>query len=164
MRRIPETDCQIHRQVAIHLTSFALDRGRFGSDPQAVDPGERPCQLLVSHIAISLSTFPPWSVSCSYGVERIIHALATSQGTRIGAPTTSRRPTSCWSGSAEVIHVPQGERNSGIVVIQPTRDWSCAECGDPGDLLRMQDAGPLCLGCSDLDHLVFLPARHQDTK
>jgi hypothetical protein len=54
--------------------------------------------------------------------------------------------------------MPQAERPSGIVVIQPVRDWSCAECGGTGDLLRMQDAGPLCLTCSDLDHLVFLPS------
>src|SRR5215470_15678710 len=52
----------------------------------------------------------------------------------------------------------QAQRPSGIVVISPVRDWSCAECGGTGDLLRMQDAGPFCLRCSDLDHLVFLPS------
>lgn len=45
-----------------------------------------------------------------------------------------------------------------MFVIQPTRDWTCAECGGTGDLLQMHDAGPLCLTCSDLDHLVFLPS------
>jgi hypothetical protein len=54
--------------------------------------------------------------------------------------------------------MPQAGRPSGVVVIQPIKDWSCAECGGTGDLLRMQDAGPLCLPCSDLDHLVFLPS------
>jgi hypothetical protein len=54
--------------------------------------------------------------------------------------------------------MPTTERTSGIVVIQPVRDFVCAECGGGGDLLRMQDAGPLCLACSDLDHLVFLPS------
>src|SRR5215813_6241398 len=54
--------------------------------------------------------------------------------------------------------MPQAKPSSGIIVIQPIRDWSCAECGGTGDLLRMQDAGPLCLTCSDLDHLVFLPS------
>jgi hypothetical protein len=44
------------------------------------------------------------------------------------------------------------------VVIQPVRDWACADCGNGGDLLRMDDAGPLCLPCADLGHLVFLPA------
>jgi|SRR5215469_9372959 len=54
--------------------------------------------------------------------------------------------------------MPTTERDSGIVVIQPVPDFVCAECGGGGDLLRMQDAGPLCLACSDLDHLVFLPS------
>jgi hypothetical protein len=45
-----------------------------------------------------------------------------------------------------------------MVVIAPVRDWTCAECGDTGGLLQMHDAGPLCLTCSDLDHLVFLPS------
>ena len=52
----------------------------------------------------------------------------------------------------------QQEGPSRLVVIQPVRDWSCAECGGSDDLLRMDDAGPLCLACADLDHLVFLPA------
>jgi hypothetical protein len=54
--------------------------------------------------------------------------------------------------------MPQAERSSGMLVIQPIRDWTCCECGATGDLLRMEDAGPLCLHCSDLDHLVFLPS------
>src|SRR5215469_2820797 len=45
-----------------------------------------------------------------------------------------------------------------MVVIQPVRDWTCAECGGTGDFLQMHDAGPLCMTCSDLDNLVFLPS------
>lgn len=45
-----------------------------------------------------------------------------------------------------------------LVVVQPIRDWACAECHGTGDLLSMDDKGPLCLACADLDHLVFLPA------
>jgi hypothetical protein len=46
-----------------------------------------------------------------------------------------------------------------LVVIQPVKDFTCAECGDSsGDLLTMDDAGPLCMRCADMDHLVFLPA------
>jgi hypothetical protein len=48
--------------------------------------------------------------------------------------------------------------SSRLVVIQPIRDWACAECGGSDGLLRMDDAGPLCLTCADLNHLVFLPA------
>ncbi len=54
--------------------------------------------------------------------------------------------------------MPQQESSPGLVIIQPIRDWACAECGGTGELLRMDDAGPLCLTCADLDHLVFLPA------
>jgi len=45
-----------------------------------------------------------------------------------------------------------------LVVVQPIRDWTCAECHGTGDLLIMDDAGPLCLACADMDHLVFLPS------
>jgi hypothetical protein len=44
------------------------------------------------------------------------------------------------------------------VVISPLKDWSCTGCQGTGDLLFMEEAGPLCLTCADLDHLVFLPA------
>jgi len=54
--------------------------------------------------------------------------------------------------------MPQQERPGGLVVIEPVRPWSCAECVGTGEFLRMDDAGPLCLSCADLDHLVFLPA------
>ena len=44
-----------------------------------------------------------------------------------------------------------------LLVIEPLKDFTCASCGDTGSgLLTMDDAGPLCLTCADLDHLVFL--------
>ena len=45
-----------------------------------------------------------------------------------------------------------------LVVIQPVRDWACAECQGTGDMLIMDDAGPVCLACADMDYLVFLPS------
>jgi hypothetical protein len=47
---------------------------------------------------------------------------------------------------------------SEIIVVSALKDWSCAECGGGGSLLTMDDKGPLCLSCADMDHLVFLPA------
>jgi len=49
-------------------------------------------------------------------------------------------------------------RPADLVVISPLRDWTCAVCSGTGDLLLMEDAGPVCLPCADADHLVFLPA------
>ena len=46
-----------------------------------------------------------------------------------------------------------------LVVVQPVRDWTCTECQGTGDLLIMDDAGPLCLACARVlcDALFFLP-------
>jgi len=43
-----------------------------------------------------------------------------------------------------------------LVVISPLSDWTCRECQGTGDLLVMEEPGPLCLACAELDHLVFL--------
>ncbi|WP_460523976.1 DUF2293 domain-containing protein [Flindersiella endophytica] len=46
-----------------------------------------------------------------------------------------------------------------LEVVQPEKDFTCAECGRrDGSLLMLEDGAPLCLTCVDLDHLVFLPA------
>jgi hypothetical protein len=45
-----------------------------------------------------------------------------------------------------------------LLVIQPLKDFTCGECQGTGDLLTMDEPGPLCMACADLDHLVFLPS------
>nr|WP_042181095.1 DUF2293 domain-containing protein [Kibdelosporangium sp. MJ126-NF4]CEL14802.1 hypothetical protein [Kibdelosporangium sp. MJ126-NF4]CTQ96569.1 hypothetical protein [Kibdelosporangium sp. MJ126-NF4] len=45
-----------------------------------------------------------------------------------------------------------------LVVVIPQADWTCASCSDTGPYLIMDNAGPLCLTCADMDHLIFLPA------
>ena len=47
-----------------------------------------------------------------------------------------------------------------LLVIAASKPWACASCAaqfEQGDLLRMDDAGPLCLDCNDLGHLEYLP-------
>jgi len=43
-----------------------------------------------------------------------------------------------------------------LVVISALGEWTCTACARAGDQLIMEGPGPLCLGCADLDHLVFL--------
>ncbi|MFD1050709.1 hypothetical protein ACFQ1S_36870, partial [Kibdelosporangium lantanae] len=45
-----------------------------------------------------------------------------------------------------------------LMVHVPLTDWTCAECSDTGPYLIMDAAGPTCLTCADMDHLVFLPS------
>ena len=46
-----------------------------------------------------------------------------------------------------------------LVAINATRDWSCTKCsGTGGDLLIVEEAGPVCMKCARMDHLVFLPS------
>jgi hypothetical protein len=43
-----------------------------------------------------------------------------------------------------------------LVVISPVKEWTCSSCGGTGGLLIMEEPGPLCMTCADMDHLVFL--------
>ncbi len=54
--------------------------------------------------------------------------------------------------------VERQSRPPDLVVIRPTKDWTCVACGGTGDLLFMENAGPHCLDCVDLGHLEFLPS------
>lgn len=49
-------------------------------------------------------------------------------------------------------------RPPDLVVISPLKDWTCTACGGTGDFLFMEEPGPVCLPCADMDHLVFLRA------
>lgn len=52
----------------------------------------------------------------------------------------------------------QQDKPQGLVVVSALKTWTCASCGGTGALLKMEDAGPLCMECADLDHLEFVPS------
>jgi hypothetical protein len=54
--------------------------------------------------------------------------------------------------------VERQSRAADLVVISPLNEWVCTACSGTGDLLMMDEPGPVCLVCAELDHLVFLPA------
>jgi hypothetical protein len=46
-----------------------------------------------------------------------------------------------------------------LVVVSALKEFTCAECAQSFDgLLIMDAAGPLCMACADMDHLLFLPS------
>jgi hypothetical protein len=55
--------------------------------------------------------------------------------------------------------VEKTSRAPDLVVVQPLKhDWKCHRCGGTGDLLMMENPGPVCLSCVGLDDLEFLPS------
>jgi hypothetical protein len=53
----------------------------------------------------------------------------------------------------------KSEPADNVVVFSIIKDSACSECGaelGKGSFLRIENDKPLCLGCADLDHLVFL--------
>ncbi|MGH2926732.1 MAG: DUF2293 domain-containing protein, partial [Solirubrobacteraceae bacterium] len=50
-------------------------------------------------------------------------------------------------------------RPPDLVVVSPVKEWTCCACGsEDGGWLIMEDPGPVCMACADMDHLVFLPS------
>jgi hypothetical protein len=44
-----------------------------------------------------------------------------------------------------------------LVVVSPLGDFTCSVCGEEqGGWLIMEDGAPVCMGCADMEHLVFL--------
>lgn len=48
-------------------------------------------------------------------------------------------------------------RPPDLVVVSAVKAWTCSLCStEDGGLLIMEDSGPVCMGCADMGHLVFL--------
>ena len=79
-----------------------------------------------------------------------------------GDPELERAYRTHWlapdlSESARARLSEREARRPDLVVLQPTQDFTCSVCGEEqaGPLI-MEDPGPVCMACADLDHLVFL--------
>lgn len=80
-----------------------------------------------------------------------------------GDPVAERAFNTQWtapelSDTARERLVERRSKPPDLVVVSAVRQWSCGECDDTGELLIMEGAQTLCLGCADMDHLVFLAA------
>ena len=82
------------------------------------------------------------------------------QFTTDGDPDTERAYRTHWASTDAPEPIVEGPppHAKKIVVASAHNAWTCASCGDTGDFLRMDTAGPLCLDCADLGHLEFLPS------
>jgi hypothetical protein len=117
----------------------------------------------------ALEVFHRWVQSRGLRPSEVEYLAATRDRrpllfTAAGDPTLERTYRTHWMPA----DLPERQRERltareskppELVVVQPLAAFTCAGCGrTDADLLMMEDAGPACLTCTDLDHLVFLPA------
>jgi len=129
---------------------------------------EEVAQASPQRLAAALDVFHAWAGSEGLQPNEVPYVGATRDRrplrfTAAGDPATEQAYRTHWtspalSPTARERLVEKEGAAPDLVVISSLRDWTCAECGGTGDFLVMQDAGPLCLTCTDLDHLLFLPS------
>jgi len=117
----------------------------------------------------ALEVFHRWAASRGLRGAEVEYTAATRDRrplrfTAAGDPAVERTYRTHWMPA----DLPERQRDRltarqskppDLVVVLPLRAFTCVGCGrTDADMLTMEDAGPLCLACADLDHLVFLPA------
>jgi hypothetical protein len=108
-------------------------------------------------VAAALTALRRWAEDCGLKPSEVEYQEL--QFTTGGDPDAERAYRTHWA-SAELSEpvVPRPRRPRDIVVISAHRAWTCASCGETGDLLLKGKDGALCLDCADLGHLEFLPS------
>lgn len=146
------------------LADSAVDRWRQGR----VEFLEREVQANLSKISTAMALFRRWAGRQGLVPSETAYVARTRDRralrfSRSGDPDIERAYRMHWispglSGAKRRRLVERQSRPPDLVVVQALGEWTCTECSGTGDLLLMEDAGPLCMRCSDLDHLVFLPS------
>lgn len=118
-------------------------------------------------LSAALLLLERWAHRCGLSVSETAYVARTADRRTLRFsenrdPAVERAYRTHWlsselSAAARERLAQRQSRPPELVVIAPLKDWTCTACGGTGDLLIMDAAGPLCLACADLDHLVFLP-------
>ncbi len=142
------------------LAPSHLDRWRQGR----VESLERVVQANLSKVTVAMAAFRRWARDRGLNPSETDYVARTRDRRQLwfsdsGDAAIERAYRTHWvSPDLSQRAVERQSRLPDLVVISPVKEWTCTSCGSTGDLLFMEDAGPLCLDCSDLGHLVFLPS------
>lgn len=130
-----------------------VDRWMHGRVPSL----DRCVQVDADHVTAAVTALRHWAE------ERGLTASEADYGdlkfTADGDADAERAHRTQWGSTASsepVVERPPSPRP--LTVISPHNAWTCASCGDTGDLLLKDTAGGICLDCADLGHLEFLPS------
>lgn len=146
------------------LSPSTVDAWRQGRVPYL----ERAVQVNPHKLSTAMHLFRSWALRRGLTPSETTYVAKTRDRRRLqfsasGDPAVERWYGThwIWASLSEQKREKLLERESRppeLVVISPVKQWTCAGCGGTGDLLLMDDSGPLCMACAQLDHLVFLPS------
>ncbi|HUG84903.1 MAG TPA: hypothetical protein VMM13_10080, partial [Euzebya sp.] len=145
------------------LAPSAVDRWRQGR----VDYLERVTQGNLGKITTAMKLFQRWARAQGLTPSETAYLARTRDRrplrfSKTGQAAIEQAYRTHWIAPALSERKRQrlAERQSrppDLVVIQPLKAFTCTSCHGSGDLLIMDDPGPMCLTCAELDHLVYLP-------
>lgn len=147
------------------LAPSAVDRWRQGRVPYL----EAATQVNLRKLSIAMKCLQGWAQERGLRPSETAYVARTRDRRTLkfsknGDPEIERAYRTHWVSPELSAEKRQrvAERQSkppDLVVISPRKPFTCTECGETSQgLLFMEDPGPLCLTCTDLDHLVFLPS------
>jgi hypothetical protein len=134
-----------------------------------IDFLERGVQANLPRITEAMRLFQSWAAGKGLVPSETAYVARSPQRqalrfSKSGNPTIEQLYRTHWV-SAELSErkrerlAEKASRAPELVVVQPLKpDWKCHRCGDSGNLLMMENAGPACLRCVGLDDLEFLSA------
>ncbi len=133
-----------------------------------VDYLERVTQANLAKLSAAMKLFRTWAKGHGLVPSETVYVARTRDRrtlrfSKSGNPEIERAYRTHWVSPAlsEAKRNKQAARQNrpaDLVVVMPLKEWTCTECAGAGDLLIMEGAGPLCLSCADMGHLVYLPS------
>jgi hypothetical protein len=125
-------------------------------------------QVTPEKLSAALKHLRRWAAGKGLAPSEVEYLAATRDRrplrfTADGEQATERAWRTIWmsadlSWAARERTVRRQSKPPDLVVIEPLNQWNCTGCGGSGWLLFMEEAGPQCLDCADMGHLVFLRA------
>ncbi len=147
------------------LAPSAVDRWREGRVPNL----EAAMQVNLRKLSIAMKCFRAWARERGLRPSETAYVARTRDRrtlkfSKSGDPEIERAYRTHWvspdlSPKQRERVAERQSRPPDLVVTWPRKGFTCVDCGESGEgLLFMEDTGPLCLACADLDQLVFLPS------
>lgn len=121
-------------------------------------------QLRQENLRAALVAVREWALARNLTATEIDYVTSTYDRrplrfTLDGVPELERMLRTHWAAAEHREKViEKASKPPELIVVEPLKAFTCHACGGSGELLVMEDAGPLCLACADLDELEFLPA------